>query len=104
METSYGSLRKIPSLESQPSDVIEEKDKKYDLTLWKEIRGDEMSSHQFFFKFQNYNIFIVDSTGNIFHISPSLAVKELKIEVDYYRSIKTAKLWKNYMIYYPSVE
>ena len=63
-----------------------------------------MSPYQFFFKFENYHIFIVDSTGNIFHVNPSLAVKELRIEVDYFRKIKTIKLWKNYMIYYPTHE
>ena len=63
-----------------------------------------MSPYQFFFKFENYHIFIVDSTGNIFHVNPSLAVKELRIEIDYFRKIKTIKLWKNYMIYYPTHE
>lgn len=46
-----------------------------DMILQKEVKG-ALSQHQFFFKLENYQVLIVDSTGNIFYINSHLEVKQ----------------------------
>lgn len=72
--------------------------------LLKEIKGGQLSQNQFFCRLDNYQMLVVDATGNIFLINSKLQIKQFKIEIAYNRRIKSIRLWRNYLLYITSHE